>query len=88
MKTRLFATVTFLLIYVASRACDVCKKQQPKILRGVTHGTGPQSNWDYIIIAIAVLVVLISLVYSMKYLLRPGERHKEHIKYIILNTPV
>ena len=40
-----------LLLAWAAIACPVCEKQQPKILQGITHGSGPQSNWDYIIIS-------------------------------------
>ena len=87
MKTRLVATALFLLTHVSSFACEVCEKRQPKALRGITHGAGPQSNWDYLIIAVVTLIVLLSLIYSVKYLIRPGEKHQEHIKHTILNTP-
>jgi formate hydrogenlyase subunit 3/multisubunit Na+/H+ antiporter MnhD subunit len=87
MKTRSIAIALLLLTHASALACSVCEKQQPKVLRGITHGAGPQSNWDYLIIAIVVIIALISLVYSIKYILQPGERQKEHIKYIILNNP-
>ncbi len=66
-------------------ACDVCKKQQPKVLQGITHGTGPQSNWDYVIVVAVALLVVATLFYSLKSLLKPKEQSENHIKYSILN---
>lgn len=67
-------------------ACPVCDKQQPKVLRGITHGTGPDSNWDYVIVWAAVIIVVFTLFYSVKWLLKPGEKSKDHIKHFILNA--
>lgn len=66
-------------------ACPVCEKQQPKVLKGITHGTGPQNNWDYVIISIVAILVLITLFYSLKYLIRPGEKSESHIKNLFIN---
>lgn len=71
--------------YLAS-ACPVCDKQQPKVLQGITHGTGPDSNWDYVIIWAAVIIVLFTLFYSVKWLFKPGEKSQDHIKHFILNA--
>jgi hypothetical protein len=65
--------------------CDACKKQQPKLLQGITHGTGPESSWDYLIVYVAVAIVLVSLFYSVKWLIRPGEKSSLHIKQFVLN---
>ncbi len=67
-------------------ACDVCQKQQPKILKGITHGTGPQSNWDYVIVSAVAVLVVASFYYSIKLLLKPKEQSENHIKYSILNN--
>ncbi len=67
-------------------ACPVCENQQPKITQGLTHGAGPQSNWDWVIIAIISLITLLTFVFSLKYLIKPGEKSKDHIKVSILNN--
>ena len=67
-------------------ACDACTLQQPKILRGISHGTGPDTNWDYVIVAIAALLVIFTLFYSLKWLIEPGEKSADHIKNSILTT--
>ncbi|MES2003441.1 MAG: hypothetical protein V4450_02885 [Bacteroidota bacterium] len=67
-------------------ACTVCEKQQPKILRGITHGTGPESNWDLLIVSVAVVIVLFTLFFSIKWLFFPGEQSTGHIKRCILNN--
>ena len=74
-----------LIIHLATFACTVCEKQQPKILRGISHGAGPQSNWDYLVISITVLIVLVTLFFSIKWLTSPGEKSPAHIKQLILN---
>lgn len=84
MKTKLILLFFFLTISGAD-ACPVCEKQQPKILQGITHGTGPESNWDYVIVGAAVLVVLLTLFYTLKWLFRPGEEGDNHIKRAFLN---
>lgn len=66
-------------------ACEACKKQQPKLLQGVTHGGGPDSNWDYVIVAVMVVVTLYILVATVRCMLRPAEKDMQHIKRIILN---
>lgn len=66
-------------------ACKLCEEQQPKWLRGVVHGPGPQSSWDYVIMAVSMVIVLIVLYYSIKFLVKPGEKDPRHVKYSILN---
>jgi hypothetical protein len=82
-KTRL--TVFCLFISGMALACPVCERQQPKILRGITHGAGPDGNADYVIVWVAVAIVLFTLFFSVKWLIRPGERWLTHIKRHILN---
>jgi hypothetical protein len=59
MKKILFSMV-FLMTYVSSVACDVCKKQQPKVLQGIAHGAGPESQWDYVIVWGTVAITVIT----------------------------
>lgn len=70
---------------IATTACPVCEKQQPKLLQGISHGTGPQSNWDYALVWATVLIVALTLFYSIKWLIKPGEKSDEHIKRAFLN---
>ncbi len=66
-------------------ACPACEKQQPKILRGITHGAGPSGNWDYVIVAAAVVITLVTFYYALKWMINPGEKDLNHIKRTILN---
>lgn len=84
MKTILLSVITF-LISMAAYACPVCEKQQPKLLKGISHGTGPQSNLDYVLVWATVIIVALTLFYSVKWLLKPGEKSDEHIKRAFLN---
>lgn len=82
---------TFLFILcslpaIAAMACPACEKQQPKLLRGVTHGAGPSGPIDMILVWLMVGVVILTLFYSVKWLIKPGEKSPEHIKRFILNN--
>ena len=88
MKKRIAVGVLSLTAFrPAGLACEVCAAQQPEILRGLTHGGGPQGNFDYVIVLATLAVVLFTLVYAIKCLVRPGEREATHIKRIVLEHP-
>ena len=84
---RTFIAFLLLLSLVPARACDVCEKQQPELLKGITHGTGPQSGWDMPIIYVSGVIVLFTLVFAVKFLVKPGEDAADHIKRTILQNP-
>ncbi|HRD53751.1 MAG TPA: hypothetical protein PKY96_14000 [Flavobacteriales bacterium] len=82
---RTLLTLLFTAASAAGLACDVCQKNQPAPLRGITHGTGPQGQWDLVIVWGAGIIVGITLVLALRMLLWPGEGHTRHIKRIILH---
>lgn len=86
MKVKYLISVLVIFIAQIAIACPVCEKQQPKITQGLTHGAGPQSNWDWVIIAIISLITVLTLIYSIKYLIKPGEKNNDHIKQSILSN--
>lgn len=67
-------------------ACPVCERNQPKVLKGITHGAGPEGNWYYVIVWTTVTIVLVTLFFSVKWLIRPGEKSGQHIKRSIFNN--
>jgi len=83
---KIFASLLPGLSGFASFACPACEKQQPAFLKGITHGAGPDGNWDYVIVTIAVIIVLITFFFSVKWLIRPGEQSQSHIKRLVLNN--
>lgn len=89
MKNRikyLFTLIGLLCLNVTIWACPACEKNQPKITQGFTHGTGPQSNWDWVIIAVITAITVLTFIYSLKFLIKPGEKNANHIKQSILNN--
>ena len=84
---RTLLTFGLTLLSMATWACDVCQKQQPKVLKGISHGTGPQSDWDMPIIWASALIVLVTFALALKFLVKPNERNADHIKRTILNGP-
>lgn len=71
---------------IATYACPVCERNQPKLLKGIVHGKGPDSNWDYVSVWITVIISIVALFYTVKWLIKPGEKNKNHIKYSILQN--
>lgn len=85
MKKLLTLIVLLLMENAVALACTVCKSQQPKALQGITHGTGPGGTLDYIIISGAAVIVLATLILSIRFLVRPGETDPNHIKNLIIS---
>ncbi|GJM28390.1 MAG: hypothetical protein DHS20C17_10250 [Cyclobacteriaceae bacterium] len=85
MKRISLVTLCTIVSVTSSWACEVCKQNQPKPLQNITHGTGPQSDWDYVILVVGIVVVLLTLFYSLKFLIRPGEKNLDHIKNIVVD---
>ena len=83
---KLITLILMILPGLSSFACPACEKQQPKLLKGITHGAGPDGNLDYVIVTIVVIIVLLTLFFSVKWLIRPGEQSQSHIKRLILNN--
>ena len=81
---KLISTSAFLAAGISAFACSVCERNQPKVLRGITHGAGPESRWDYLIVLVTIAIVLVTLFFSVKWLLWPGEKSSRHIKRFIL----
>lgn len=86
MMKRLSGTLLLVMTSVMAIACPVCERNQPKLLKGVTHGAGPESQWDYVIVWGTVIIALLTLFFSVKWLVRPGEKSEKHIKRMILNN--
>lgn len=86
MMKKIAVSLLLSAVAAAATACPVCERNQPQLLKGITHGAGPQSNWDYIIVWTAVAIVAVTLLFSVKWLIWPGERSGKHIKHIIFNN--
>lgn len=85
IKSLILSTVLLLSI-IPTWACEVCERNQPKILKGITHGAGPEGNWDYVIVGVTMIIVVLTLFYSIKWLIKPGEASQKHIKRFILDN--
>ncbi len=86
MMKRLSGALLLVMTSIMAIACPVCERNQPKLLKGVTHGAGPESQWDYVIVWGTVIIALLTLFFSVKWLVRPGEKSEKHIKRMILNN--
>jgi hypothetical protein len=85
MKKILVLTTVFVLQNtICLYACTVCKSQQPKVLRAITHGVGPQSAWDYVIVWSSCVLILVTLILSVRCLVNPNEEDPGHIKNMIV----
>lgn len=82
---KILVLLPMLMIGFITWACPACEKQQPKLLRGISHGAGPSSNWDLVIVMVTVVIVLATLFFTIKWIVKPGEKEPSHIKRTILN---
>lgn len=82
----LIGSILFMLLSTPILACQVCSKQQPRILKNITHGAGPQGQEDYVIIVSAIVIVVFTLFFSIKYLVKPGEKSPGHVKNIVIDN--
>lgn len=82
---KIFLLALFLGSAVLTWACPACEAKQPRVLKGITHGTGPTSNWDYVAGIVTLLIVIVVLYYTIKWLVDPGEKGTSHIKRSVLN---
>lgn len=78
-------TLSLMMLAFATWACPACEKQQPKFLKGIAHGGGPSSNWDYVYVGLIAVAALLTFIYTVKWIAKPGERNKDHIKRTIFN---
>lgn len=81
---RIALSLVVFLQFFTALACDVCQNNQPKGLENISHGSGPESQWDMVIIWTAAVIVVLTLFFSLKYLIKPNEKAKDHIKNIVL----
>ena len=84
MKRSLLLAIT-LILRLTALPCPACSIGQPRFLQGIAHGPGPQDALDYGFLLLALLIFGLTLFYSVKWLIRPGEASVNHIKHFILN---
>jgi hypothetical protein len=84
-KIKVLFTVLFVFGFQIASACDLCKKNQPAGFENITHGAGPSGPMDYFIIWGSILVVIVTLFLTLKYLIKPKEGNPDHIKNIVTN---
>jgi hypothetical protein len=83
---KIISIPSFLILYTSMLACPVCERANAKKAFGsISHGTGPNSNWDYVVVWITIAISVIALFYSIKWLIQPAEKNEDHIKNSILN---
>jgi hypothetical protein len=84
LLTLLFPVILFLALPVVAVACEACRAQTPRLIRGLGHGGGPQGFADYAAVLITLGVVVYALGHTLRCWARPGETDAAHIKRTIL----
>lgn len=85
IRAKLVVAFTGVLFFSAVSACPVCERANEKKIFGIAvHGTAPDSQWDYLIVYVIIIITILTLFYSIKWLIKPGEKSNAHIKHIIL----
>ncbi|HEX7366034.1 MAG TPA: hypothetical protein VF273_03005 [Pelobium sp.] len=87
LKKLMLTFLVFISINVSAFACEACNQNQSKYLKNISHGgSGPQSNWDYFVVIMMVLITIYTLFATIRCFVKPKEAKYNHIKNIIL-TP-
>jgi hypothetical protein len=83
---KIISILSLLISYTSMFACPVCERANAKKAFGsLSHGTEPNSNWDYVAVWVTIIISAIALLYSIKWLINPAEKNEDHIKNSILN---
>lgn len=86
MKKIVITSAFIISCFIQVFACELCKSQQPELLKNIAHGTGPQGPFDYIILWTAGIIVFITLILSVLFLVQPNKMDKHHsIKFMPVN---
>lgn len=76
-----FTTQVFAHGEVSSESDD----SLPGFMQNLLHGAGPaEHKWDYIIAIVMLIITVLTLYLSIKWLVKPGEKSPKHIKRQIL----
>ena len=83
---KITAFIVIVLLSAYAMACPVCDRNDTNEFKLInTHGTKPESSWDYLIVIIISVITIVALYYSVKWLRKPNEKNNDHIKYQFLN---
>ncbi|MEO2062307.1 MAG: hypothetical protein ABGW97_04965 [Christiangramia sp.] len=80
MKKIITFLVWFFFIQNSLFAQVTCEKVSPL---GTAVADDSRGFMDAVIISIAVIIVLFTLIMSLKYIFKPGEKDPNHIKNIV-----
>ena len=86
MKKILFSIFIIGMACLTATACPICERNQPKLLRGLVHGPGPEGKLDYFIVGLVTLISMITLYLTVKRIISPGEKQADHIKRSVINS--
>lgn len=79
MLAALLWTVAYQVATIAQSAREFSQSTAHHAVASETHGP-----LDVTIVALGVVVVIVTTIYSLLYLIRPGETNPDHIKRRIL----
>lgn len=63
------------LLNMVAMAFDEYRRQS-RITREATHSVGPRTEWDYLVLWCAALVAVISLIYTIVWIISPGDKSR------------
>ncbi len=78
MKSR-FLALLFCLLSAWSLACPLCQKRQPKGFANITHGTGPENLFDYVMLYGSIVVVVLTLGLLIYYSIKPKSADQQPV---------
>lgn len=83
-RAKISLSVVAILFSTALFACDACQLQQPKVTKGFTHGTGPQSDWDWFIVVIVIIITIWTFFTFSEVFIKTWRKTRSPYKVFIL----
>lgn len=74
-----------IILKLDAMASVPCSNQSTGKFGESAPGAGPDSNWDYLIVLVMVIITLYVLIATIKCFVKPGEKSDKHIKRMIFN---
>lgn len=83
---RRFFKIIYILYGILLTFPATGEENPQETVKNTSHGGAPESQWDVLIMGGAAIIVIVTLVLSIKYLWKPGENSPDHIKNIVIDN--
>lgn len=86
LKLKYFIGGIFILITQVALSCPVCDREKAnQVTLGLSHGAGPDHNWEWLVVAGMAGITLFALFLAIKYFIKPDNAKTNEFKKSIFS---